>query len=217
MNDQYIWLYPELVLESSNGYLWFRSTNGISWFDPSGEKWCWVTNEKYLNPAEGNHKDVWMESRASCTCIQSTEPRLSPAAVSLSMLRDQPSYPIQKTLRSCVRPSPRLSYVVANERSECGNLQIAKMEYPSRGMSFRVARCLSRKSTSTYGYTQKTLRPHLHLRQVQEGAGLKCRCETSRAFGGTAWQPLDDLQPDLHNTKILRFLRVGDCRVPLRP
>ncbi len=60
MNDQYIWLNPEIVLESSNGYLWFRSTNGISWFDPSGGKWCWVTNEYALNPVEGNHKDVWM-------------------------------------------------------------------------------------------------------------------------------------------------------------
>jgi hypothetical protein len=60
MNDQYLWGFPDIVLESSNGYLWFDSANGISWFDPLEEKWCWVTNDHSATPIEGNSNDIWM-------------------------------------------------------------------------------------------------------------------------------------------------------------
>jgi hypothetical protein len=60
MNDQYVWGQPDIVLESSNGYLWFNSINGISWYDPGNEEWCWVTNADASNPVEDTGYSIWM-------------------------------------------------------------------------------------------------------------------------------------------------------------
>jgi hypothetical protein len=41
----YYWERPYLLLESSNGLLWYKSANGMAWLNPQKEKWCWFTTE----------------------------------------------------------------------------------------------------------------------------------------------------------------------------
>lgn len=54
---------PNLLLESSNGYLWFAKTreidNGVAWYDPKTRKGCWFTNvaTQVVEDPEGN---IWL-------------------------------------------------------------------------------------------------------------------------------------------------------------
>ena len=54
------WLYPEIIFESSNGFLWFNSYNGKTWYDPERQKWCWFTSAYGTELVEGNKNDVWL-------------------------------------------------------------------------------------------------------------------------------------------------------------
>ena len=54
-----IWSQTSIVLESSNGFLWFQSDNGMTWLDPQKEKWCWFTTEK-SNIVEDQQQNLWM-------------------------------------------------------------------------------------------------------------------------------------------------------------
>jgi hypothetical protein len=44
-DTRYFWERPSLILESSDGLLWYKSENGMVWLDPQKEKWCWFTTE----------------------------------------------------------------------------------------------------------------------------------------------------------------------------
>jgi len=53
------WEKPWLILESLNGLLWYKSSNGMVWLDPEQEKWCWFTTEQ-SNIVEDQQKNLWM-------------------------------------------------------------------------------------------------------------------------------------------------------------
>lgn len=55
----YIWSYPSIVLESSNGLLWFQSDNGLAWLDSQKGEWCWFTTEQ-SNIVEDQEHNLWM-------------------------------------------------------------------------------------------------------------------------------------------------------------
>jgi hypothetical protein len=53
------WERPWLLLESSDGLLWYKSSNGMVWLDPQKEKWCWFTTEQ-SNIVEDQQLNLWM-------------------------------------------------------------------------------------------------------------------------------------------------------------
>ncbi|MCP4357983.1 MAG: hypothetical protein GY796_08210 [Chloroflexi bacterium] len=56
---EYRWKTPEIVMESSDGRLWFRSDNGMTWLDPRKGEWCWYTTEQ-SNIVEDQEGNLWM-------------------------------------------------------------------------------------------------------------------------------------------------------------
>ncbi|MBN2115480.1 MAG: hypothetical protein JW730_02855 [Anaerolineales bacterium] len=54
-----LWEHPQIVLESSNGLLWFRSTNGMVSLDPQKGEWCWFTTYQ-SNIVEDSDQNLWM-------------------------------------------------------------------------------------------------------------------------------------------------------------
>lgn len=59
----YRWGSPEIILESSNGYLWFKKptapNNGTAWFDPVTGDSCWFTNvDAYV--VEDADQNLWL-------------------------------------------------------------------------------------------------------------------------------------------------------------
>jgi len=56
---KYAWTYPSIVLESSNGVLWFQSDNGMTWLDPQKGQWCWFTTEQSMVIEDQRH-NLWM-------------------------------------------------------------------------------------------------------------------------------------------------------------
>jgi streptogramin lyase len=56
---QYLWENPVILLESSNGFLWYRSANGMTWLDPEKGEWCWFTTEQ-SNIVEDQQHNLWM-------------------------------------------------------------------------------------------------------------------------------------------------------------
>jgi hypothetical protein len=58
-SDYYDWLRPDIILESSDGRLWFRSPNGITWFNADKGEWCWFTTEQ-SNIVEDQQHNLWM-------------------------------------------------------------------------------------------------------------------------------------------------------------
>ncbi len=57
--DYYDWLQPDILLESSDGRLWFRSPNGMTWFDFEKGEWCWFTTYQ-SNILEDQEHNLWM-------------------------------------------------------------------------------------------------------------------------------------------------------------
>jgi hypothetical protein len=55
----YTWPYAILEYESSNGYLWFSSANGMAWLDNDKQEWCLFTNY-YSKVIEDPYQSVWM-------------------------------------------------------------------------------------------------------------------------------------------------------------
>lgn len=55
----YFWTFPRIVFESSDGMLWFQSTNGTVSYDPQRGGWCWFTTFK-SNIVEDSHHNLWM-------------------------------------------------------------------------------------------------------------------------------------------------------------
>ena len=53
------WEYPEIVLESSNGVLWFSSTNGMVFMNPKDGNWCWFTTYRSEMIEDAQH-NLWM-------------------------------------------------------------------------------------------------------------------------------------------------------------
>lgn len=45
VEGNYRWGTPDIVMESSNGYLWFQSTLGMAWLDTQSREGCWFTSE----------------------------------------------------------------------------------------------------------------------------------------------------------------------------
>ena len=50
---------PWLILESADGRLWYKFTDGIAWMDPQKEKWCWFTTEP-SNIAQDGQRNLWI-------------------------------------------------------------------------------------------------------------------------------------------------------------
>jgi hypothetical protein len=65
-SQTYNWHQPELLFQSSNGYLWYTNSrgdglgvNGSAWYDPVSETGCWFTTES-ANIVEDEKKNLWM-------------------------------------------------------------------------------------------------------------------------------------------------------------
>ena len=57
---KYAWSYANLIYESSNGALWFRSANGLTELDSKQEKWCWFTTDDVSLLIEDDNKTLWL-------------------------------------------------------------------------------------------------------------------------------------------------------------
>ena len=64
--ETYNWQQPDLLFQSSNGYLWYTNNkwdsigvNGSAWYDPILEKGCWFTTEPG-NILEDDLGNLWM-------------------------------------------------------------------------------------------------------------------------------------------------------------
>lgn len=55
----YRWKRPTILMESSDGRLWFDSPNGTTWFDLDKRKWCWFTTYR-SNIVEDSEHSLWM-------------------------------------------------------------------------------------------------------------------------------------------------------------
>jgi hypothetical protein len=55
------WKTPYILMESSDGRLWFRSYNGLVWADPIAGEWCWFTTEQ-SNIVEDSENNLWIEA-----------------------------------------------------------------------------------------------------------------------------------------------------------
>jgi hypothetical protein len=62
----YNWALPSIMMESSNGYIWFENNasetvgdDGIAWYDPASGDGCWITNNRGII-VEDQYKHLWM-------------------------------------------------------------------------------------------------------------------------------------------------------------
>lgn len=55
----YRWKTPLILMESSDGRLWFRSDNGMTWLNPQKGQWCWFTTEQ-SNIVDDQQDSLWM-------------------------------------------------------------------------------------------------------------------------------------------------------------
>jgi hypothetical protein len=55
----YRWQTPNIMLESSDGRLWFKSDNGLAWLDPQKGEWCWFTTYP-SNIVEDQQHNLWI-------------------------------------------------------------------------------------------------------------------------------------------------------------
>jgi hypothetical protein len=55
----YRWKKPVILLESSDGRLWFDSPNGTTWLDLRKGKWCWFTTYRSEIVEDSDH-NLWM-------------------------------------------------------------------------------------------------------------------------------------------------------------
>lgn len=65
-SETYNWQQPDLLFQSSNGYLWYTNktwdglgVDGSAWYDPVSETGCWFTTES-SNIIEDGQKNLWM-------------------------------------------------------------------------------------------------------------------------------------------------------------
>jgi hypothetical protein len=56
---KHIWYRPNLVLESSDNSLWFRSPNGLAKLNPDSGEWCWVS-QVITNVIEDQDRNLWI-------------------------------------------------------------------------------------------------------------------------------------------------------------
>ena len=56
---KYSWPFGIPFYESTNGFLWFNSDNGIAYLDTKQEKWCWVTTD-ITSVIEDDDNTLWM-------------------------------------------------------------------------------------------------------------------------------------------------------------
>ena len=54
-----LWERPEIVLQSSDGKMWYESINGMVTLDPKTGEWCWFTTYR-SNIVEDNGHHLWM-------------------------------------------------------------------------------------------------------------------------------------------------------------
>lgn len=54
-----LWENPQIISESSDGRLWFISSNGMTWLDPKKGEWCWFTTYQ-SNIVEDSDRNLWM-------------------------------------------------------------------------------------------------------------------------------------------------------------
>lgn len=57
--EDYRWATPHVILESSNGYIWYRTEKGMAWLDPNSMQGCWFTTED-TNIVEDQQHNLWM-------------------------------------------------------------------------------------------------------------------------------------------------------------
>jgi streptogramin lyase len=55
----FTWPYAYIILESSDGTLWFRSENGMTSLNPQLGEWCWFTTYQ-SNIVEDSDRNLWM-------------------------------------------------------------------------------------------------------------------------------------------------------------
>lgn len=65
-SDTYNWQQPDLLFQSSNGYLWYTNeiwdgvgVDGSAWYDPATDTGCWFTTESG-NLVEDSQNNLWM-------------------------------------------------------------------------------------------------------------------------------------------------------------
>jgi len=65
-SERFNWSHPELIFQSSNGYLWYSNSrwdslgvSGAAWYDPESETTCWFTTEPG-NIVEDDQRILWM-------------------------------------------------------------------------------------------------------------------------------------------------------------
>lgn len=54
-----IWEHPRILLQSSNGVLWYSATNGLVSLDPQKGEWCWFTTYR-SDIVEDAEQNLWM-------------------------------------------------------------------------------------------------------------------------------------------------------------
>lgn len=61
--DSFLWANAEIILESSNNYIWFSKNRdvdkGLAWYDPTTGNSCWFTNID-TNIIEDSHGIMWV-------------------------------------------------------------------------------------------------------------------------------------------------------------
>ena len=64
--ERYNWDQPDLIMQSSNGYLWYTnysydtlSVNGSAWYNPKTDNGCWFSSYG-KKMAEDSNKTLWM-------------------------------------------------------------------------------------------------------------------------------------------------------------
>lgn len=59
VGSNFSWPYANIVLESSDGALWFRSENGMTRLNPQNGEWCWFTTYSSRIVEDAYH-NLWM-------------------------------------------------------------------------------------------------------------------------------------------------------------
>lgn len=57
--DRYLWMRPRIILQSIDGRLWYSSTRGDAWFNPTDGQWCLFTTDNSII-FEDSEYNLWM-------------------------------------------------------------------------------------------------------------------------------------------------------------
>ena len=60
VEDDYSFALPHIIVESSDGRLWFNSIKGMAWLDPISMQGCWFTTNGASNVMEDLNHNLWM-------------------------------------------------------------------------------------------------------------------------------------------------------------